>query len=196
MANLTNADRDAVIGTALKATFEPRFHALRKRMNDHLKQRQQQEHPRFIQLASDPEALKYLQYHSGTRFCIRTDKGGTNTGMPGIWSEPFRKPEPYKNDQNTRDLISEDVLVTSKIGSSFVILDAGIIADYHQVWDDLTAARSKLSELLHSYRIREKFAEAFPDLAKHLPPTRTPNRLPAVIVDDVRANLAALGIAA
>lgn len=196
MANLTNDDRNAVIGAALKATFEPRFQAPRKRMNDYLKQRQQQEHPRFIQLAGDPETLKYLQYHSGTRFYIRTDKGSANAGMPNTWSEPFRKPEPYKNDLNTRDLISEDVLVTSKIGSSFIIHADAINSDYHQLWDDLTAARSKLSELLHSYRVREKFAEAFPDLAKHLPAPRTPNRLPAVIVDDVRANLAALGIAA
>lgn len=196
MANLTNDDRNAVIGAALKATFEPRFHALRKRMNDHLKQHQAEKHAHFIKLASDPETLQYLQWHSRTVFYIHMKDGNAYAGQPNDWTQPSTKPERWVTDKNTTKLGSDDLIITSKIGSSFVILDSAIIADYHQLWDDLTAARNKLSELLHSYRVREKFAEAFPDLAKHLPAPRTPNRLPAVIVDDVRANLAALGIAA
>lgn len=196
MATLNNTDRNAVIGGALKASFEPRFNALRLRMNEHLKQYQQENHPHFIKLASDKETLRYLQYLSCTHFTIPTGDGGAIAARPNDWEQPSQKPERWERNTNTKQLSSDDLIITSKIGSQFCIKDAGIISDYHQIWHDLDAAREKLTELLHSYRAREKFAEAFPDLAKHLPPARTPSKLPAVIIDDVRTSLASLGIAA
>jgi len=196
MATLNNNDRNAVIGGALKASFEPRFNALRLRMNENLKQYQQENHPHFIQLASDKKNLPYLQYLSRTRFKIPASDGATEAGQPHDWTQPFSKPERWARNNNTKQLGSDDLIITMAIGSEFCATDALIVSDYHQIWHDLDTAREKLTELLHSYRAREKFAEAFPDLAKHLPPARTPSKLPAIIIDDVRTSLANLGIAA
>ena len=71
-----------------------------------------------------------------------------------------------------------------------------IITDYDQAWDDYRTAYEKLSSLLASYNNREKFAADFPDLAKHIPPLVKSVGLPCVIVTDVMAELAKVGVPA
>lgn len=198
MTALSKTDRQAVVGAALKASFEPRFHALNQRMTEHLRQYQQESHPEFIKLTKDPNALPYLQYQTACRFYVPAENAGYNAecGMPKIWHEAMETPYRICSGTNASSMFSRDLMVTSKIGTSFTLRDETIIADYRQLWEDLLDAKRQLEQLLYSYRNREKFTEAFPELAKHLPPAKTPARLPAVIIEDVRAKLAKLSIAA
>lgn len=67
---------------------------------------------------------------------------------------------------------------------------------YLSTWEDYSFAALKLSKLMMSYKTQEKFVEDFPEFDKYLPKKNMVSALPAIIVKDVRNELAKLGIPA
>lgn len=195
MANLKNADRDELLRRVLTETFEPRFADIKRQIQIELRARLAAEHPVFVKLTKDTNACQYLAIGNvryfyvtdGTeRYPIVFPKYGRAVGMPEGSHHRIDR-EKYSKVEDWDTLTPADI-------SDFHTSDILLLKAYKNVWSDYESARDKLSLLLYSYTVREKFINDFPEFADYLPPTTTKARLPTVIVKDVRAEFSKLGI--
>lgn len=202
MAALTNADRDAVKFSLLKEAFEPRFNAIAARAEDQLRALVKAEHSKFLQLLADPATKGYIA--STVQNEIALFDAGNNEGFmmvrPRDYSKRAEYHEPrsrfHTRDDNNYSLVKGgNVVIPTKLGS-WRCEDPALIAEYRATWDDYAKAYSTLDATLASFRTREKFAEAFPEFAKCLPPAKQKVGLPVVIASNVLADLAAVGVPA
>ena len=195
MASLKNSDRDEVLRKVLEETFTPRFADILKQAQILLRANLAADHPQFVKLAKDPATRQYLATTNVGKFYFVDGKESVIFAGPqygrfvDIPSHGNRWParEEYKIFGDS------DTAAPATMGS-FSIDDAAMLKAYKAAWADYVAARSKLSALLYSYSVREKFIGDFPEFAKYLPPVTVKARLPVVIVKDVRRELSKLGV--
>lgn len=198
MTTINKEDRRAVKHAVLSAAFEPRFNAVQAIMRAHLLIHVESEHPQFVRLYKAKENRPYLQVARSSRFTVPSKTRTVIACRPRNYGEASEaaRHSYVTSDENLSTLVAEDIAIPGSFGREFSISDANVIAEYDAVWKDLQAAYYTLSQLLASYKVREKFEKDFPELAKHLPEARQVSRMPAVIVKDVRADLAKFGIPA
>lgn len=188
---LNKADRQQVIERVLRDAFEPRFNALAERLREAALASSIENDRIFYELHSDPENRKYLHSYRCNNFYIG-DADNTRTAMAPIYGLHARPPAGRYALAGCKRIESRDFV--SCFGNTATVTDSQISADYDAAWEDYGAAYTKMSSLLASYSNRERFIEDFPEFAKHLPPPSVPARLPSVIVGDVLADLAKLGV--
>ena len=194
MAALKISDREEVMRRALTEAFAPRFKAVASDLENALRDRLADEHPRFLAMMKDTETRKYVASCGVGFIYLATDDGFIKTAEPK-YGMPIDMPG--RNQYFDRDFLAplkvQDTLIPSVFGDA-KITNKKILAKYKKAWTDYSAARSKMSALLNSYTSREKFEVDFPEFSKYLPPVAIKAALPIVIVKDVRKELSALGV--
>lgn len=193
---LKKEDRELVLRKVLTEAFEKRFYAVRDAMRAEIAAHIAKTHPRFVELAADETARSYLT--SDCVSVVRLPDGrratspvyGTAVEEPDVRSYYTRSPEWAYLDVSNKVRLAKPSTYTACVSAPTTI------ASYDKCWTDYTAAQAKLSALLNSYSSREKLAEDFPEFAKHVPLAQAKAKLPAVIVTDVLAELAVLGVPA
>ena len=194
MAALKISDREEVMRRALTEAFAPRFKAVASDLENALRDRLADEHPRFLAMMKDTETRKYVASCGVGYIYLATDDGFIKTAEPK-YGMPIDMPG--RNRYFDRDFLAplrvQDTRIPSVFGDA-KITNKKILANYKKAWTDYSAARSKMSALLNSYTSREKFEVDFPEFSKYLPPVAIKAALPVVIVKDVRKELSALGV--
>ena len=194
MAALKISDREEVMRRALTEAFAPRFKAVASDLENALRDRLVDEHPKFLALMKDQETRKYVASCGVGYIYLATDEGFIKTAEPkyGMLIDM-----PERNRYFDRDFLAPLKVQETQIPSVFgdvKITSKKILGKYKKAWSDYSTARSKISALLNSYTSREKFEADFPEFSKYLPPVAIKAVLPMVIVKDVRKELSALGI--
>lgn len=192
MTVIKDSDRKTVLERVLAEAFRPRFNAVIEAMHVEAQADLDEKHPVFVKLVSDKTTSPYIATHYN----------------PPIWIEDVRvylpimvrdatipkhrgsqQPDIHQQARFIRNLFYPN-------GFDVKIKSASTIAEYERTWSDYSEAYKTLSALLYSYKNREKFESDFPEIAKHLPPKIIRSNLPSVVVADVMANLAKVGIPA
>lgn len=202
MASLTNKDREAVKESLLKEAFEPRFNAIKQKVEDCLRQLVKAEHGKFLDLMADESTRGYLArtvigelgFHDTPNKANFMMVRPRDYGNRADYYEPSSRYY-FNADKNCQLIKGGDVVIPTKLGG-WLCQDADLLAEYRALWADYDKAYSTLDAALSSFRTREKFAEAFPEFAKRLPPAKQKAGLPVVIASNVLADLAAVGVPA
>jgi hypothetical protein len=189
MATLKITDRDEVLRRVLTEVFTPRFAEVKKLLQLELRAHLAAEHQVFNKLIADSKSRPYLAITRVKEFyCndsrMRTPKYGKCYRMPDSNS--------YYTDREIHEDITDADTPTPATMYAFKLTKP--MAEYQTAWTDYLEGRKTLSALLNSYTTREKLTADFPEYAKYLPPIEVREKLPMVIVGDVRAKLTSLGI--
>lgn len=194
MTALKNSDREEVLQGVLKDAFAGRFSDIQKRLSALLRKQLEKEHPEFVKLFANPDFRKYLATTTANGLYFHTGEKIIVAGRPA-YGKPSSMPEGrYTNTSDMVVALRDGELIIPSEMSTISFSDAKLIATYRKAWADYGAAYEKLRALLHSYNVRETFANDFPEFAKHLPPLVVKAKLPAVIPKDVRADLRKVGV--
>lgn len=196
MTVLKKTDREQVVHRVLQAAFNPRFIELKKKLAADVAKNARTTSPAFFKLYDVPENRPHLRYQIGHAFKYCAEQ--ITMACPIHYAKPVTKTTERDSstgyDDNRSSLRDSDLIIPT-IGSNLLLItDPVLIAEYDAIWADFTEAQPKMSGLLESYKNREKFEADFPDFAKHLPALPAKIQLPAVIVDNVLADLAKLGV--
>ena len=196
MATLKNTDRDEVVRRALTEAFAPRFVAIQKQLQSLLRDKLQKEHPEFLKLVKNQDTCRYLAT-TNARNIYFVDGDDIHIAAAPVYGERAEMPEHsryYRVERERHTLIQDgDTVIPCNMGD-FKVSDRKVLKEYRKAWADYVAACDKLYALLYSYNVREKFTADFPEFAKYLPALAVKAKLPAVIVNDVRAELGKFGI--
>lgn len=203
MTTLTKSDKAALIHKVLFDAFDHRFLALNKEIRQSVQQALAKDHPKFLSLRANEDVKKYIACNHATRFVVNSLSGA---GRPMIVVKPVNYSSDfthqitaqsssnyYLKELNAEIIGSIDIIVPLMVGIG-VSINQEMEDKYYAIHSDLEAATTKLSALLGAYRLREKFEKDFPELAVFLPAIPVKIAMPAIIIADVLADLAAAGI--
>ncbi len=200
MTHLKNTDRHYFINRVLHDAFDPRFLDLNKEIRANLTASIKTSHPVFFDLLAKEEMRKYVATTRLRKYYFYSSQRDMNCQMikPVDYSKEFdyqthfQSHQPSRNLQNIGDV---DQIMPALAGDAFQP-EPALIQKYLTIHEDLAAAKQKVTSLINSYRSREKFEKDFPDLAAFLPAVPVKIAMPAIIIADVMADLAAVGIPA
>lgn len=198
MTTLTKSDKAALIHKVLFDAFDHRFLALNKEIRQSVQSAMAKDHPKFLSLVANDETRKYISSQRVSCFVFKARYLDSDCAVikPFDYSQSFEK-EVYcrslLRNANVQVIGDCDMLVPSQIGC-YALVGGVAIDSYYEIHADLGAAKEKLSALLGAYRLREKFEKDFPELAQFLPAIPVKIAMPAIIIADVLADLAAAGI--
>lgn len=196
---LKKEDRELVLRKVLTEAFEKRFYDIGDELVIRARAQVAAEHPRFVELLLDEQAKQYIYAISRYAIFAKVDDTEFRYARPHRYGQPAEMPAQRwynKERQNATEIIARLSLHVPGGYGDVYINSPEIIERYRKAWADYTEAQAKLSALLNSYSTREKLAEDFPEFAKHVPLAQAKAKLPAVIVTDVLAELAVLGVPA
>lgn len=196
MQKLKKSDREIVLTKVLTAAFEPRFLGLRDTMHAEVAEAVKQQHPRFVELYADEASRRYLYVLTASTVTL-SDKRVAYRPVYGGYAKEPNVQNCYCVNKNAAKLeLSQKVHLRVPSSFSAHVDTATTIAAYDKAWSDYTTAWNTLSALLNSYTTREALAADFPEFAVHVPLATGKVKLPAVIVGNVLAELAAVGVPA
>lgn len=192
---LTKHMRAEFVGEALKSTFEPRFDALKEKLEPLVKKMVEDQHPHFVRAHADKNIRKYMAIsdsetvrlcgvlviepnNSGVKIQERHVTEGRTSYSYGLTCMHFQVANPAY--QRT------DINIT----------DEALTAEYKGIWADYFVAQETLSSTIAAYATVEKFSADFPALVQFLPVAPSTVRALAVRVEDVTEKLANVGIPA
>lgn len=194
MAALKISDRAEILRIVLTKAFEPRFNEVADKTRRLARGTLDALHPVFVKLYADEESRAYLAVCSMNHFYFTVGGKGARAAIP-VYGKAVSMPDnTWHLDRESYKSFGEIYAPTRP--NEFTVGDAALTQAYVKTWAKYLAAHSKLSALLNSYTTREKLASDFPEYAKYLPKIESKAKLPAVIVKDVRAELASLGVPA
>lgn len=192
---ITNKQRAEFIGSALREAFAPRFAEIEAKALDIAKAQLKEQHPKFLELASDPETRQYLAVADDIALTARGEEGRYNLRKPTNY-EKVECRDYMSRRSYVENLDSLRVHVDRPAYQLFeFVLPEALVAEYHQVWADLKEAKETLTSTIYAYTTHEKFRADFPQLGKHLPhPPLKACTSVSVPVEDVLLKLAKVGI--
>ena len=193
MQKLKKADRELVLRKVLTEAFEGRFNALRDEMHAQIAADVAAAHPRFVELYSDVASKPYIAYQHLHTTALPDGRIAYRPCYGRRVEEPNTRIWYGSADDASAINLSAKTYLPAPANYSAKLTDEAVQAKYNKAWADYTAAYDKVSAVLNSYTTREKLAEDFPDFAKHIPLAQK-IALPSVIVSDVLADLAAVGV--
>lgn len=196
---LKKEDRELVLRKVLTEAFEKRFYDIGDELVIRARAQVAAEHPRFVELLADEQTKQYV--YASSRYAIFAKVDGTEFryARPNSYGRPAEMPTQRRVDREQQNATESSARLSLHVPGSYgdvFVSTPEIIERYRKTWADYTEAQAKLSALLNSYSTREKLAEDFPEFAKHVPLAQAKIKLPAVIVTDVLAELAVLGVPA
>jgi hypothetical protein len=197
---LTNDVRESTIRAALRAAFNPRIDALKKKFTAYAVAYIAKEHPKFVKLKADKDNRQYMGIQQDCNLiCIDID----TTGHIGI-REPSAIGEWVGN--RVRDYgssspdgyrkIKANTECPVRMDSISIDMRDPLIVEHFALWDDYFSAMKTLREALYGYTVREIFEADFPELVRYMPARVAPTMALVVPVADLRLKLAGVGIPA
>ena len=203
MAALKKSDREDVLWRVLTEAFAPRFRAVEAEITRLSKEALVKEHPVFCTPYADPANLGYMTVTRVSRIlsCSNEGKGARILAAPIYGLKAITPTGCYVHErENIKALRDAETAVPGSM-FEFRFCDEAVVEQYDSAWADYTwvdykAAYRALAALLNSCGTHEKLVVDSPEYARHLPPPEVKAKPPAVIVADVRAGLAALGVPA
>lgn len=194
-ARITNKQREEFIESALREAFAPRFAEIEAEALEVAKAQLKGQHPKFLELAADPEARQYLAIADGVYLTAQGEEGRYNLRKPSNY-EKFECREYASRRHYVENLSCLQAHLDRPAYRPFeLVLPEELVAEYHQVWADLKEAKETLTSTIYTYTTHEKFRVDFPQLAQHLPPPPLKACTSvAVPVEDVLLKLAKVGI--
>lgn len=195
MQKLKNADRELVLTKVLTEAFVARFNALRDELHANVTANIAAAYPRFVELYNDPTSKPWIACRYLDSVFLPDGRKAFRPHFGKRVEEPRCASQYSRVDNATGINVSQKQYLPAPQSYTAKITDEALQAKYDKAWADYIAAYDKISAVLSSYTTREKLAEDFPDFAKHVPLAQRMN-LPAVVVSDVMAELAAVGVPA
>lgn len=194
-ARITNKQRSEFIESALREAFAPRFAEIEVKALEVAKAQLKGQHPKFLELASDPETRQYLAIADGIALTAQGEEGRYNLRKPSN----YEKVECREYTSRRRYVENLNLLQAHLDRPAYkpfeLVLPEELVAEYLQVWADLKEAKETLTSTIYTYTTHEKFRVDFPQLARHLPhPPLKACTAVTVPVEDVLLKLAKVGI--
>lgn len=177
---LTKTIRIEILTKVLKEVFDRKFSDLQKRMVEYGRQWLLENHPVFVELMAHKDARQYLQTRYFYRICI----DGMTLCYP-VYGDSF-------TGANIR---LDEISIPGIINDGLELRDPEIIKIYYDLHDAYNAAYSELHRVVFSYSTCEELLADFPEYSKYIS-GKVVAALPAIIPEQSRAKLTALGIPA
>lgn len=194
MTTLKNSDREEVLRRASEAAFASRFAHVEALYKEHVEALLKREHQGFLELMGAPALRRYVAIKNVNALYIEIDTGKRYAAARPVWGKCLSYPKSTWADRGDGYInLKIDTIVPAIFGD--VVTSRPEITDpYVAAWADYNAAIVKLSALLWGYTKREKFEADFPELAKYLPGVTPKRSLPAIVPNEIRTELKALGV--